>query len=353
MDQRIDLVEHFQEMLGSSHVRCGFLSSKRMPLVITPIDSTLSDNGEAFAAWYRHNQAIFDSMLLEFGCLLFRGFALRENSDFQAIAQNYPEHAFGYIGGATPRKNIAGRVYESTRIPATLKIGLHQEKAYMAHYPQKLAFFCKQPSVQGGETILCDMRAVTRRLPVQLIERLRAARILYLRNFRTPSTPENEPRNTNMREYHRPWDEAFLTDDPQRVEQLCRDTQLNYQWLEDGSVTVSHTGDAILKHPLTGEDIWFNQLSTQHNNARSMGELGYTYIQRAYRDKPARPYDVRLGNGTPILEHEIAPVYDALEAEEIAFPWHSGDMLLIDNIAVAHGRNPFKGKRDVQVALFD
>ena len=63
--------------------------------------------------------------------------------------------------------------------------------------------------------------------------------------------------------------------------------------------------------------------------------------------------EMLLGDGSPISEDEIAPIYDALEAQEIAFPWHSGDMLLIDNIAVAHGRNPFKGQRDVQVALFD
>ena len=200
MDHRLDRVEHFQQRLGSARVQCGFLSPEHMPLVITPVDTTLSDDREAFTTWYRLHQATFDSMLLEFGCLLFRGFPLRENADFQAIAQSYPEHAFGYIGGATPRKNIEGRVYESTRIPATLKIGLHQEKAYMAHYPQKLAFFCKQPSAEGGETILCDMRAVTRRLPPHLIERFSAARIQYLRNFRAPSTPENEPRNTHMRE---------------------------------------------------------------------------------------------------------------------------------------------------------
>ncbi|CAM5432823.1 hypothetical protein [Pseudomonas fragi] len=135
MDQRTDRVEHFQAMLGSSQVQCGFLPHGPMPLVITPVDRTLSDDSEAFATWYRHHQSIFDSMLLAFGCLLFRGFALRESADFQAIAQQYPEHAFGYIGGATPRNNIEGRVYESTRIPPTLKIGLHQEKAYMAHYP--------------------------------------------------------------------------------------------------------------------------------------------------------------------------------------------------------------------------
>ena len=360
MDQRVDLTRHFQTLLDSSLVRCGFLSPQlimhkhmHMPLVITPIDKALGSDNALFARWYRNHQNIFESMLLEYGCLLFRGFALRCTADFQTITQCYREHAFGYIGGATPRKKIDGNVYESTRIPATLKIGLHQEKAYMAHYPQKLAFFCQQPAEQGGETVLCDMRAVTRRLPPELIEHFRAARILYLRNFRAPTTPDNEPKNIHMRQYHRPWDEVFLTSDPRQIEQLCRDTQLDYGWLADGSITVSHVGSATLPYRLSGQEIWFNQLSTQHNNARSLGVSGYAYIRRAYRDKLARPYDVRLGDGTPIAQEEIDPIYDALEMEQIAFPWHSGDMLLIDNIAVAHGRNPFKGQRDIQVALFD
>jgi hypothetical protein len=84
-----------------------------------------------------------------------------------------------------------------------------------------------------------------------------------------------------------------------------------------------------------------------------MGAAGYEYIRLLYRDRPARPYEVRLGDGTPITLDEIAQIYDALDAEEIAFPWQRGDLLLLDNIAVAHGRNPFKGSRDIQVALFD
>ncbi|QLL12565.1 TauD/TfdA family dioxygenase [Pseudomonas chlororaphis] len=353
MDPRTDLARHYQQMLGSTQVQCSFLPTGRMPLVITPLDSTLRDDRAAFASWYERHRSVFDTLLLEFGSLLFRGFALRDTADFQRIAQCYPEHAFGYIGGATPRKNIEGKVYESTRMPPSLKIGLHQEKAYMANYPLKLAFFCRQPSPQGGETVLCDMRAVTRRLPVSLLERFSEARIRYVRNFRAPTTPQNEPRNSLMREYHRPWDEVFLTQDPLQVEQLCRDNQLEYTWLEDGSITVSHTGAAVLAHPVTGEAIWFNQMSTQHNNARSLGKLGYEYIRRAFEDKPARPYEVQLGDGTPIATRELEPVYDALEAHEVAFAWSRGDLLLIDNIAVAHGRNPFTGTRDVQVALFD
>ncbi|WP_199154035.1 TauD/TfdA family dioxygenase [Chromobacterium sp. ASV23] len=352
MEHAADQALRFQHALGHARVACRPLSPWRMPLLITPLDETLRSNAAAFADWYRNRLPVLDQALLAFGSVLLRGFALRDTADFQAIAQLYPEHAFGYIGGATPRRNIDGKVYESTRIPASLKIGLHQEKAYMAQYPHKLAFFCKQPSESGGETIICDMRAVTRRLPPALIERFRQSGIQYLRNFRRPSQ-DGELKNSTMREYHRPWDDVFQSDDPARVEQLCRETNLSFRWLDDGSLTVSHTGGATARHPGTGEDIWFNQLSTQHNNARSMGAAGYEYIRLLYRDRPARPYEVRLGDGTPITLDEIAPIYDALDAEEIAFPWQRGDLLLLDNIAVAHGRNPFKGSRDIQVALFD
>jgi hypothetical protein len=37
----------------------------------------------------------------------------------------------------------------------------------------------------------------------------------------------------------------------------------------------------------------------------------------------------------------------------VSRPWREGDILLLDDIAVAHGRNPFEGWRDVRVALFD
>ena len=36
---------------------------------------------------------------------------------------------------------------------------------------------------------------------------------------------------------------------------------------------------------------------------------------------------------------------------EVKFPWVPGDLLVLDNVLVAHGRKPFKGERTILAAL--
>ena len=45
---------------------------------------------------------------------------------------------------------------------------------------------------------------------------------------------------------------------------------------------------------------------------------------------------------------EILDVYRGLE---VVFPWQAGDVMLVDNVATAHGRNPYQGERKLLVAL--
>ncbi|MNT35177.1 Taurine catabolism dioxygenase TauD, TfdA family [compost metagenome] len=41
----------------------------------------------------------------------------------------------------------------------------------------------------------------------------------------------------------------------------------------------------------------------------------------------------------------------ALEAETVSFAWQDGDVMMLDNMLIAHARNPFKGPRKVVVAM--
>jgi hypothetical protein len=39
-------------------------------------------------------------------------------------------------------------------VPPSVDIKLHQEMAYLKHYPAKIAFYCHRPVAGGGETII-------------------------------------------------------------------------------------------------------------------------------------------------------------------------------------------------------
>jgi alpha-ketoglutarate-dependent taurine dioxygenase len=45
---------------------------------------------------------------------------------------------------------------------------------------------------------------------------------------------------------------------------------------------------------------------------------------------------------------EILDVYEELE---VVFPWQKGDIVMLDNMLVAHARNPFAGNRKLLVAM--
>lgn len=338
---------------GLEGVRADLVSDGcRLPLRLTPVAPELARDPARFTAWYAGNLARIAGVLDEFGAVLLRDFAIPETADFQRVIALYPPHAQGYIAGATPRKAIDGQVYESTRMPAPFKIGLHQEKAYMAQSPRLIAFYCKHAAEAGGETPLCDMRAVTRRLGPALVDRFRERGVMYLRNLFDAAAPASAGPAPSP-EYHRPWQDAFTTDDRREVERLCGERGLRFTWLADGSITVSHVGPATIRHPRTGEDVWFNQASTQHVNPRALGGLSYRALSRKYEQRAAFPYEVRFGDGSPMTTGDLDPIYDVLDDETRAFPWRVGDLLVVDNVLAAHGRMPFKGKRDIQVAMMD
>src|SRR6185436_13242198 len=95
-------------------------------------------------------------------------------------------------------------------------------------------------------------------------------------------------------------------------------------------------------HAITGQSVWFNQIATQHANRTGMGDR-WAAFEAQYRGRP-KPYDVLFGDGEPIPEEEVLAIYPLLESVTVAFPWQAGDVMLVDNVNTAHGRNPYAGE---------
>ncbi|MEC0822849.1 TauD/TfdA family dioxygenase, partial [Bacillus atrophaeus] len=52
-------------------------------------------------------------------------------------------------------------------------------------------------------------------------------------------------------------------------------------------------------------------------------------------------------------ESTIQHINHVFNLASLSFPWQKGDIMILDNMLVAHGRKPFYGSRKVVVAMGD
>ncbi len=83
-----------------------------------------------------------------------------------------------------------------------------------------------------------------------------------------------------------------------------------------------------------------------------MGPELREYLVEVYGED-GLPFDTRFGNGDAIGADVVQAINEAYEANTVREEWQAGDLLLVDNLRTAHGREPFEGPREVVVAMAD
>jgi alpha-ketoglutarate-dependent taurine dioxygenase len=276
--------------------------------------------------------------LLRHGALLFRGFAVEAPHDFQRFAD-----AIGstrdYVGGNSPRSEVLDRVYNSTEYPRTLDLALHNEMAYLDRWPARLAFCCVTPAADGGETPIADCRRVLDALEPRLLDKLRRTKVRYVRNL-------HGGRGTGLS-----WQASFRTEDRAAVEARCREDGVAWEWTDGGDLRTTIARDALAVHPITKEPVFFNQIVLWHHSSLAP-KLRDVYAATGM-GPDAYPHNCCWDDGTPIADDQVEGVRAAVAGATVSFPWERGDVLLVDNMLVAHGRRPFRGPRQILVSLFD
>ena len=334
------------DMLGADF-RCDSFDDIPFLLVVQPGGPERSSR-KFLTEWTQANMAMLEDLLIEFGAVLYRGFAIHGAEAFDEFCSIFPTFEMGYGAGVSPRQPIAGKVFESTRVPAPNKLIMHQEMSYMQRYPAKLAFHCHVAPDSGGETIIGDMRRFTAALPDPIMRKLDDKGVTYRRNYLAPGTDDAR---TEWKFAHPDWAFAFYTDDRDEIEAACRARGLDFEWRKDGSLSTAITLPGTVRHPVTGDMLFFNQLYAQTPHPRWMGKAMWEWFDKIYGDEWPLPIDATYGDGSPLEDDEFNAIYDGLDAVTRSFPWQPGDVLLLDNLLTGHGRNPYKGKRDVQVVL--
>ncbi len=286
-------------------------------------------------AWtQRHNEWLRTTLCLV-GAVLLRGFGVKDPiSDFHRFGTVALGALGPYVYRSTPRTSVARNVYTATEYPAQLPIPQHSENAYSRSWPLKLAFFCMTAAKQGGQTPLSRNVAVTRRMSSSTRDAFRRRGVLYVRNY------------GDLLDL--PWSTVFQTDVPADVERFCRLNGIEFEWGNGRSLRTRQRCQGLAAHPVTGEEVWFNQAHLFHVSGLDPATKA-DMLQLFTEDE--LPRNAFYGDGAPIEARTLEEIRSAFDAEIVTFEWQENDILLLDNMLVSHGRRPYAGPRKVLVAM--
>ncbi len=300
------------------------------------VDAPAAGEGARDAgAWVREASAELDELLLTHGSVLLRGFAVTSPAEFETVARAVGGQLYPHNHEHEP-VTADGAVQTPVFYPADRKLLWHNENSFNVEWPLRLVFCCVTAPAEGGETPLVDSRLVLRHLDPSIVDRFTAHGVRYLRSYGDGLGLD--------------WRTVFGTDDPAEVGRRCAAAGLTHSWSADGTLRTSAVRPAVVRHPVTGELSWFNQ--AQHWHPACLDAETREAVLSVY-DEDDLPRSCRFGDGSPIEDAVMAEILAVYQELEYAFRWQPGDVLAIDNVLVAHGRNAYSGPRRLLVALAD
>jgi len=278
------------------------------------------DASDDAARWAAEHRDALRAAVVEHGSLLVRGLRLRDVAEIEAVFRRLGSLMTEKEAFAARRRYSDG-LYSSSKWPPNQPMCLHHELSYALEFPSLMLFACLIAPTDGGATPVADSPTVLHALPTELIERFE--RVGWL---------------------------LIGTDDRRAVESYCRANAIKFEWQPDGALRTWQRRSAVVHHPRTGQRCWFNQIAFL--NEWTIDPEVREYLVDIYGED-GLPFNTRFGNGDAIGADIVQLINEVYEGNTARERWHGGDLMLVDNVRTAHGRECFEGPRDVLVAMAD
>ena len=340
---------------------CSFSNDANLPLIISPQQSKIASS-KALILWLSKHQEIIAGLIKKYGAIKFRGFQIDDIKAFEQIV----EAALGsktedYIGGDGSRDKLEGakNVYTSTKANESYNIGLHQERSLNPQMPDFISFYCAKAPLPGtGQTTLARAEEITERLKQKSFwEKYVNKNLKYILRFPPKGHLINKIDPT-----HKTWHQLLgieekltLSQCREKAEEISKTREFTYQW--DGNWYVkSQTAPATREHPYKpGEQLWMNQIHFSKLTPELVGNFFLSMMAKLiYLFPRTWRSDVSLEDGTSIPDQDIKDIFQTLKDHETKCDWQKGDVLLLDNRTIMHGRAPSdakKAKRQIYTAI--
>jgi alpha-ketoglutarate-dependent taurine dioxygenase len=233
-----------------------------------------------------------------------------------------------------PRQDLGDGVHSAPQWAPDREMCHHHEQSYGLHPPSLVLISCVKAPESGGEFLLADTTKVLDHIPPALLERFTAHGWLLTRAYR-PYLGLG-------------WTTALGVDDRDAASAWLEENGISHKWAKDGSLLTRQVRPAIQTHPGTGRPCWFNDVAFFNQWALAPAErdvLLKTFGPQGF------PFNTWAGDGTPLTEPEFQSLLDAYDAVGDRLRLEPGDLLVLDNMRIAHGRTPYTGALDLAITL--
>lgn len=321
----------------------------------------LKGNIDGQRAYFKENIPKIYKDLKTHGAVVFRGFEIsKDTATFQEVGQ-----AMDLITCEDPLHSVAARdavnkeagVYEAVNKPSRRKffVGMHNEMVGN-RAPGAALFVCFKAAEEGGEFLVADGRKIFKELDKDWLKNIYDKEVKY-------STAE--------------FPMGFIDGLPEfmqgAVEPLAYgalstalkykvdfDTELLWQRSEyDGSKILQVRAMPqvpVVRHPYTGEPAWWGSMHSHAEYLRAerekvFGDEGFAETTGASRINKTDVY--YADDGERLTIDQLKHVDKVTNDNSVYVKMQEGDMVLLDNYLVMHGRAPFEGTRKHAVTWFE
>lgn len=273
-------------------------------------------------------------LLNQVGALLFRGFPDEGDTGFDRFIEALGLQPFTYAESLSNavRKNRTPRVFTANEAPPDLEIFLHHEMAQTPRFPRYLFFYCERAAETGGATPLCRSDQLLIALKQQMPGFIKQCRELGVRYTHTmPATADSGSGQG------RSWQDTLSVTTTEAAETKLDALGYSWTWLTGDDLRVTTPALPAIRQTATGTEVFFNQLVAAFAGWQDHRNAAHSSIH--FGDGSSMPAST--------LETLVALAYQQVYDHS----WDSGDILMIDNLRVMHGRRPYSGTRVVLAGL--
>jgi alpha-ketoglutarate-dependent taurine dioxygenase len=288
---------------------------------------------EPLDQWLALHWPALQPLLDEHGGLAFRGFSCTDRAMFLAAIERMGSRTLDIHEESSRRVHLGDSIYTATEHPAEFDIFPHHESSYSLTVPGRVFFFCATRDGSGGETLLADGHEIHARIPPQICAQFEQRGWALHRRYGDG--------------FGVPWQTAYATTETSAVDEYCRAQDIETRWDGD-TLTTRQVRMPSLKHPVTGRAVWFNHICFFHRSA-----IPAELLDLLIADRAPLPFDTTYGDDESIDAGAIEVMRAAYRDCSVRFEWRSQDVLVLDNLRIAHGRRAYSGTRKLMFAAAD